>query len=131
MVHPGHYNACGEKDDDGTVKYEPIKVIEAWGWGYPFCMACAVKYILRAPFKGSERADLEKTLWYLERAQKNAPKRLPKLDAGACGGLEVADAWKLSGHLANAIEAIGMDSPITAAHHVTLHLMDLGRYGDD
>jgi len=63
--HPSHYNSAKTLDEDGTAKYEPIKVIEDWNLG--FCLGNAVKYILRAPFKGSEIKDLEKTMWYLDR----------------------------------------------------------------
>lgn len=69
VVAPEHYNACGEKGKDGTVKFEPIKVIESWGYDFGFCMGNALKYVLRAQHKGSERTDLEKALWYLERVR--------------------------------------------------------------
>lgn len=35
----------------------------------PHPIASAVEYILRAPYKGTERQDLEKAKWWLERAQ--------------------------------------------------------------
>ncbi len=54
--HPPHY---------GAGVYESIKVIKAWGLG--FCLGNAVKYIRRAPFKGSELEDLKKARWYLNR----------------------------------------------------------------
>ena len=44
---------------------EPITVIEGWGLG--FNLGNAVKYIARAPYKGSKKADLEKAIWYLQR----------------------------------------------------------------
>lgn len=61
--HPAHYGG----DDD---PYEAIKVIEAQGWGPAFCKGNALKYLLRAGRKEgeSERTDLEKAKWYLDRA---------------------------------------------------------------
>jgi hypothetical protein len=65
VKNPSHYNMGGEKAADGTAKYEAIKVIEAWDLG--FSMGNALKYIIRAPHKASERLDLEKACWYLDR----------------------------------------------------------------
>lgn len=45
--------------------HEPIKVIEHYGLG--FHLGNALKYILRAPFKGSHIEDLKKARWYLDR----------------------------------------------------------------
>jgi Protein of unknwon function (DUF3310) len=67
VVHPSHYNACGERSADGSTPYEPIKVIESWGMADGFCAGNAIKYILRAAHKGTEREDLEKALWYIRR----------------------------------------------------------------
>lgn len=47
------------------MKPEPIEVIENWGLG--FHLGNAVKYIARAPYKGSKKQDLEKAIWYLQR----------------------------------------------------------------
>lgn len=33
----------------------------------PFCTGNAIKYILRAPYKGKELEDLRKAIWYLNR----------------------------------------------------------------
>lgn len=63
--HPSHYNQGGEIGADGTAKYETIKVIEDWGLG--FCHGNALKYLLRAPHKGTEKQDLAKARWYLDR----------------------------------------------------------------
>jgi len=54
--HPKHYNF-------GTI--EVIDVIEDWGLG--FQLGNAIKYIARAPHKGTELQDLEKAAWYLQR----------------------------------------------------------------
>lgn len=56
--HPTHYGGEG-------CPYEAIKVIEAWGLG--FCLGNTVKYIARAPHKGSALEDLKKAAWYLQR----------------------------------------------------------------
>jgi len=126
VVHPGHYNACGEKGDDGSVEYEPIKVIESWGLGWGFCMGNALKYILRAPHKGSERADLEKALWYLDRAAASGMAEQPIRGDNACEAFEVVEAWDLGDELGMAVEYIGMDSPGEAAKAVREYLVAIG-----
>lgn len=59
--HPSYY---GGEDNP----YEAIKVIEAWG--LDFHLGNVVKYVSRAGKKNpdTEMQDLEKALWYLERA---------------------------------------------------------------
>jgi len=54
--HPAHYTQG---------KIEPIDVIEDWGLGV--CLGNCVKYIARAPHKGSALEDLRKAAWYLDR----------------------------------------------------------------
>lgn len=54
--HPAHYNA-GE--------IEVIDAIEDWNLGY--ALGSAVKYIARAPHKGTQLQDLKKAGWYIER----------------------------------------------------------------
>ena len=56
--HPEHYN---------KYKHEVIELAEK----FDFCIGNAIKYLLRAPYKGNYLQDLKKALWYLERAQKN------------------------------------------------------------
>ena len=58
--HPAHYT---------QYEHEVIELTE----NLDFCVGNACKYILRAPFKGNERQDIEKALWYMERAKKNFP----------------------------------------------------------
>ena len=53
--HPAHYT---------QYEHEVIELTEK----LDFCTGNAVKYILRAPFKGNEKQDLEKALWYLNRS---------------------------------------------------------------
>jgi hypothetical protein len=57
--HPPHYG--------GDVPFEAIKIIEDWALG--FSLGNALKYLIRAPHKGTEQEDLRKCLWYLKRAQ--------------------------------------------------------------
>lgn len=115
--HPKHYNACGEPDDEGSVPFEPIKVIEGFGLSWGFCLGCAVKYILRAPFKGSEREDLEKALWYLDRlASRIGQKRV------RCYHSDVARAWKLDSRLENVVMRISCGQPRPAANELREYL---------
>jgi hypothetical protein len=59
--HPAHYGGADNP-------YEAIKVIEAMGIAYDFCLGNAVKYLMRARLKGSEAEDLKKARWYIDRA---------------------------------------------------------------
>lgn len=61
--HPSHYTFG---------KIEVIEVIEDWNLDYN--RGNAVKYIARAPHKGSELEDLKKARWYLDRAISNQEK---------------------------------------------------------
>lgn len=100
--HPSYYNQ-GPLDPDGTAKYECIKIVEDWSLG--FKLGNALKYILRAPHKGSEKEDLAKARWYLERAC-----HYPDPDAIGARFLSptaVCDAWGLTGSLADAVHSIG------------------------
>lgn len=61
--HPLHYNQYSQ---------EVIDTIEEVTVNMPVTVAYhvgnAVKYLFRAPFKGKLKQDLEKAIWYLERA---------------------------------------------------------------
>lgn len=61
--HPAHYNQYSQ---------EVIDTIEEVTVNMPVTVAYhvgnAVKYLFRAPFKGKLKQDLEKAVWYLERA---------------------------------------------------------------
>ena len=61
--HPSHYG--------GDTTYEVIKVAEAWGFDNDAYLFNVLKYIARAEHKGSERQDLEKAKFYLERRISN------------------------------------------------------------
>lgn len=64
--HPAHYI-------EGR-KYEPIAVIEDWNLSYH--LGNALKYISRAGRKDKSafKQDLEKAIWYLQRATKQDNK---------------------------------------------------------
>lgn len=63
--HPAHYNK-------GNI--EAIDVIEEWDLN--FNVGNVIKYMLRAPHKGSEIEDLEKAAWYLNRHLENKKSEL-------------------------------------------------------
>ena len=54
--HPKHYEEAA-----ALAKFEPIDLAR---W-YSFAIGNAIKYILRAPYKGHEKLDLEKARFYL------------------------------------------------------------------
>mgnify|MGYP001947896575 CR=1 FL=1 len=117
--HPSHYNAFGPMDDDGTARFEPIKVIEAWGLGPEFCIGNALKYIARAPHKGRPIEDLKKAKWYLMRAASCINRSgdacvIPDMTDEA-GWADVCDGWGLTHHLRNAVLNIWNGCPTAAA----------------
>lgn len=61
--HPPHYNQS---------HIEPIAVIDAWQLS--FCLGNTVKYIARAPHKGSQLEDLKKAQWYLNHEIQSLEK---------------------------------------------------------
>jgi hypothetical protein len=54
--HPKHYTS----HPSGI---EAIEITEHMN----FCLGNAIKYILRAPYKGKQVEDLKKAVWYLNR----------------------------------------------------------------
>lgn len=54
--HPQHYT---------RYSIEAIDIIDR----LTFCAGSAIKYVLRAPFKGTFDQDLKKAIWYLKRIQ--------------------------------------------------------------
>jgi hypothetical protein len=56
VSHPSHY----------TSHPSGIEAIEICGY-MSFCLGNALKYILRADYKGKAIEDLRKAMWYLER----------------------------------------------------------------
>lgn len=63
--HPPHYMAC-------RIVWEPVDATEL----LPHPLASAVEYILRSPYKGSEKQDLEKAVWWLMRFRDETMPRL-------------------------------------------------------
>jgi len=116
--HPNHYNALGERQEDGGVRYEPIKVIESWGFMEGFCLGSALKYVLRARHKGSECQDLAKALWYLDYLAEKGGLASLGSDDEFLEPFRVAEAWELSESLTLAVEAISLGHPMEAAHYV-------------
>jgi hypothetical protein len=128
--HPQHYG--------GDTQYEAIKLIEDWGLG--FCMGNALKYIIRAPHKGSELDDLRKALWYVNRAawwgegRVLAPVTLRTLlrslwcrdtpypaPPRRLAPILAAQWWKLPPDLTLALVAIFDLRYIDAKHHIARH----------
>lgn len=54
--HPAHYEKC-------RIVLEPVDHTEF----LPHALALAIEYILRSPYKGSEKLDLQKAIWWLNR----------------------------------------------------------------
>lgn len=67
--HPSHYTAC-------SIVLEPVDATEL----LPHPLASAVEYILRSPYKGSEKQDLEKAVWWLMRFRDETMPRLHYYD---------------------------------------------------
>ena len=63
--HPAHYMS----HPSGI---ETIELTEHMG----FCLGNVIKYVMRAPYKGSQLEDLRKARWYLDReiARLNGPE---------------------------------------------------------
>lgn len=58
--HPSHYLKC-------AVTVEPIELTSR----LDACLGQAINYVLRAPYKGSQKEDLKKALFYLNRELSN------------------------------------------------------------
>lgn len=121
--HPQHYNQGGPVGEDGTAQYEVIKIIEDLGWGFEFCMGNALKYVLRAPYKGAEEQDLAKARWYLERAKLRGGSvcagRFRKIDIE-----DAVEAWGLRQHhlyLGLTVRSISYGDPVAALHYLAAH----------
>lgn len=54
--HPAHYEKY-------RIVLEPVDLTER----LPHPLASAIEYILRSPYKGSEKLDLQKAIWWLKR----------------------------------------------------------------
>lgn len=72
--HPSYYG--------GDERYEVVKLLDDWHFGYGFAMGSAIKYIVRAGKKNadSEETDIKKAIWFLERAVGlDEPKNRPPM----------------------------------------------------
>jgi hypothetical protein len=73
IKNPSHYQN-GVIEQDGSSRYEAIKVIEAWELG--FHLGNVVKYISRAGKKHNRvLEDLKKARWYLDRQIEQMEKQ--------------------------------------------------------
>lgn len=119
--HPEHYNRGGEIEENGTAKYGAIKLIEAWGMGKGFCKGNALKYLLRAPYKGERGEDLRKALWYIERAAA-----LPD-NYELNNSIDVStacEAWELSASFEEIVDSVVADNLKEAADNLREILKD-------
>lgn len=124
--HPAHYNQGQSRDPDGTATFEAIKVWDAWGYGYPACMANVLKYIQRAPYKEDARVDLEKALVYLGHAfdllQAGDLSTIIPKTGKVMRAEDVAADWGLDMWLTQALLAMFHDVPEQAAYFVREHI---------
>lgn len=100
--HPSHYN---------TGKIEVINYIESLGLGVGFNLGNAIKYLSRAghKIKNSEKQDVEKALWYIERQRKSWEKEWHLFSAptkNKINSLHYIDDKRLSYCLGSAIDFI-------------------------
>lgn len=115
--HPSHYNQGGPVGEDGTAQFEVIKIIDDVGWGFAFCMGNALKYVLRAPHKGTQAEDLKKAQWYLRRANQYQERMARVLAQRTVNIDEATKAWGLTfgkAALAVAVKAITDGDPVRA-----------------
>ncbi len=99
VIHPKHYN---------TGKYEVIKVIDDWCLG--FSLGNALKYIARAPHKGTQLQDLRKAAFYLSHELERAKRGLfyAYTPRGIYTTDEVLEDWKLGQVLSAAVLGIAL-----------------------
>lgn len=81
--HPSHYADHYE--------HEVIELTEK----LDFCLGNAVKYILRAPYKGNEVEDLKKAKWYLERIRNSDRTVWTKLDINDKDDMALIESYKV------------------------------------
>lgn len=65
--NPEHY---AKASTTCSIKYEPYELAEL----YNFSLGCAIKYILRAPYKGHFVEDFGKARWFLNRIKEQFDK---------------------------------------------------------
>lgn len=101
-----HLVSKPKKDSEGQ-RIASIDVIEMWRLNYH--LACAVKCLSRAGRKISEKADIEKAIWYLDRfirmsrtADDQSYMEVPQ----HYGPLKVSINWNLGTDLSMALHHI-------------------------
>lgn len=103
---PAHYN---------VYPVQPVEISKYLG----FCLGNVVKYILRAPFKGTPADDCQKALQYLEWEMESPHESTPVHDLGKA--LEAIS--KLREYLAKEVEQSKMqDSYALYTQHFLNHL---------
>lgn len=113
--HPDHYG--------GDVKYEVIKVVNAWH--LEFNLGNAVKYLARAGKKNDLIEDLLKAIFYIEYEAKRSGARLPSyLEDDDYKPLFVLEDWELPYLRSKAIEEIYAFAVVDGN---TLHLAEAVR----
>lgn len=76
--HPPHYKCPNPKYD-----FQVIQIMEAWYLDRDHYLANAIKYLLRAPFKGRPVQDVGKARWYLDRWLQLREEEPSQLDMNA------------------------------------------------
>ncbi len=63
--HPDHYTARNVHCSCGNENSKPIECIDITRH-FNFNLGNAIKYIWRSEFKGNQKQDLQKAIWYLQ-----------------------------------------------------------------
>lgn len=100
---PKQYNYHHNKDA------EPIAVIGGLGLLFPFCVGNAVKYICRYRSKGGKK-DLEKALWYLNKAIDTNPKH------SSLNSVQLANIWDVHPSIAKVLSEVMVMNVGSAVH---------------
>ena len=110
ITQPAHYTA-------GRL-IEPLEVIESWGLNYHF--GNILKYIARAGRKDCEVTDLEKALFYLDRAIRNCPSAKAEnyFKKDTLSVEKVAKDWRLNTSLELAIMHLHDATNTTPTFHI-------------
>jgi len=110
ITSPPHY--VGERS------VEPLDVIEAWNLNYH--LGNILKYISRAGRKDCEQMDLEKALFYLDRALRNCPsvKAESYVKKEIFTVEKVAKDWRLNTSLEIALMHLHLATVSTPTFHI-------------
>lgn len=113
--HPQHYTQA-------SVYVEPINICRMLGFNF----GNMFKYVARAPFKGHEKEDLEKAMWYYQDAKK-ASSYLAKHNPRAWGAICVYSCNSKNDILKDAVKpsnSIG-EFFVYLAHMIELRIIHL------